>query len=88
MSSISNYKLAFWVGFALHIVFIFTRTRILHMECISDSCTPHMLADMPLSILYLPLPQPIIIIASFTLGSILWGLYFMGIMKLMEKLIK
>ncbi|MBI41303.1 MAG: hypothetical protein CMF59_17030 [Leptospiraceae bacterium] len=88
MRSSSNYKLAFWVGFAIHVIFVWTRTRILDMECINPSCTTHLIADMPLSILYLPMPNVIIIIASFTLGSLLWGLYFIGLLWALEKVIK
>jgi hypothetical protein len=58
------------------------------MDCINASCTSHILADMPLSILYLAMPHPMVIIASFTLGSILWGFYFIGILWLLEKIIK
>tara|TARA_Y100001937_G_scaffold122491_1_gene183360 strand:- start:52457 stop:52723 length:267 start_codon:yes stop_codon:yes gene_type:complete len=88
MRSNSNFKLAFWIGFALHVLFVYTRTKILDMECMNQSCTPHLLADMPLSILYLAMPDTLVILASFTLGSLLWGLYAMGILKLLEKIIK
>lgn len=88
MRSNLNYKIAFWVGFGLHVFFVYTRSRILSMECINASCTSHYLADIPLSILYLAMPPGIIIVASFTLGSVLWGIYSMGLMRLLEKLFK
>ena len=88
MRSNVNYKIAFWVGFGLHIVYVYSRSRILSMECINPSCTSLYLADVPLSILYLAMPPAIIIVASFALGSILLGLYSMGLMRLLEKIFK
>ena len=84
----ANFKLAFWIGVILHVLLVYLNTRFLDFECLKPSCTSHIFADMPISILYLAFPEPAIIILSLLIGSALWGIYAIGFMWLLEKIFK
>lgn len=86
-----NNKTAFFTGILLHIFLIWTRIKILPFEdfgCINKDCTSLVVADIPISIIYFAFSDPVLIVFSLILGSILWGVYFWLIYKLFQKIFK
>jgi|YNPMSStandDraft_1061717.scaffolds.fasta_scaffold20484_2 hypothetical protein len=86
-----NNRTAFFIGLILHLFFIWTRIKVFPFKdfgCINKDCTSIVVADIPISIIYLAFSDPILILFSGILGSLLWGLYFFLIYKLFYKLFK
>ncbi|MFN3604836.1 MAG: hypothetical protein ACK4UJ_09010 [Leptonema sp. (in: bacteria)] len=80
-----NEKRAFFIGVGTHLIFIFTRIRLFSLECIQD-CSSIVIADIPISILYLAFSDSILIIFSAIIGSLLWGFYYWLIYMLLQKI--
>jgi len=79
-----NPKTAFFVGVILHLFFLWTRIKLFPLSdfgCIND-CTSIIVADIPISIVYMAFSDLFLILFSMILGSLLWGLYFFLIYKL------
>lgn len=80
-------KKAFFIGVGIHLILIFTRIEFFPFRCIND-CTSLLVADIPLSIIYLAFSDPILIIFSAILGSLLWGFYFWLVYLIFQKWFK
>lgn len=86
-----NERIAFFTGIFLHLLLIWTRINLFPFKdlgCINKDCTSIVVADIPLSIIYLAFSDPILIIFSLILGSMLWGIYFWLIYKLFYKIFR
>ncbi len=78
-------KKAFFIGVGIHIIFLFTRVQFFPFRCIGE-CTSIIVADIPISIIYLAFSDPLLIIFSLIFGSILWGFYFWLLYIVFQKL--
>ncbi|MBW7856777.1 MAG: hypothetical protein H3C43_00365 [Leptonema sp. (in: Bacteria)] len=77
----------FLVGVALHILLIFTRIDVLSMKCVNGNCNGLVVADLPFSLMYLSFPDWLLILCSFVIGSLLWGVYGFGFYAFLKKVV-
>ncbi len=75
----------FFPAALLHLIMLFTRSRIFRMECDPD-CSDILYFDIPVSLFYFFLSDSGIIVASFLLGTILWGVYGWLALKILKAL--
>lgn len=80
----SYLRAPFVAGFLLHIVLVVSRVQFLDLACAGRDCSPLIWADLPLSVIYLAFPDGALIVASLLLGSVLWGLWGLGLHRLLR----
>lgn len=76
----------FAMGVGLHIVFLFTRIRLLDIACIGNGCSSLVFADFPVSVIYFAFSDRLLILFSLVVGSVLWGLWGLAIYRLLRYL--
>ena len=76
----------FLTGVILHVIMLWTRISIfpLPMKCIGG-CLNLVKYDIPASILYFAFDDGTVIFTSLLVGSVLWGFYFYGLLKLFKR---
>ena len=79
-----DFKIGFIMGVSLHLLMLFKRVKIFRMECVSGDCSDIVTFDIPVSLVYYAFPDTLLILFSAVLGSLLWGVWFWGLLKLVR----
>ncbi len=79
----------FWPGFipgaVLHVIMILSRINFWRFDC-GGSCDAITYYDIPVSLFYFFFSEPVIIVFSLLLGSILWGFYGFFGLKILRRI--
>lgn len=81
-------RLPFITGAVLHLILVFTRISVFEWRCVGNDCSGLFFADFPISLIYLAFSDGMQIVFSLLFGTLLWGLYGLGVDILLQKIMQ